>query len=299
MSMSFDTTALVDVCGDGFVAESGTLSCDGETACCGQDCRFLDVSTPCENTLVCNGAGLCVGPDSPERVTDDGLVSLYLFDEGEGAVARDSAGAPEDLDAQDLSGEPSVLTWHPGYVTLNSPVRFVASGTKVAESLADSDAFTIEAWVNPAVEPSDGTRLPARIVALSQSIYSANLVLGQNGAAFTGRVRTGATNLDGNPPIASAEGDATSGNGPHHVVLTHDGGDTRLYVGGILRDRTSRPGDLSLWTTTYPLAIGDETGGSRPFLGDVHLVAVYRRALSPSEIARNFLSGPDPEIGEL
>lgn len=48
------------------------------------------------------------------------------------------------------------------------------------------------------------------------------------------------------------------------------------------------------WSSAFHLQLGNEGTGDRPWLGRIHLVALYDRALSPEEIARNFRLGPDP-----
>ena len=39
-------------------------------------------------------------------------------------------------------------------------------------------------------------------------------------------------------------------------------------------------------------AVGNEIDLMRPWLGVMHLVAVYDRALAPDEVAQNFAAGP-------
>jgi uncharacterized repeat protein (TIGR02543 family) len=56
----------------------------------------------------------------------------------------------------------------------------------------------------------------------------------------------------------------------------------------------SSPGDLSTWVPSARLALANEPTGDRPWLGELHLAAVYDRALAPLEIERNFDVGPHP-----
>lgn len=45
------------------------------------------------------------------------------------------------------------------------------------------------------------------------------------------------------------------------------------------------------WDTGLSLQLGNEPSWNRPWLGKIYLVALYRRALAESEIAKNFMAG--------
>ncbi|MGB1031210.1 MAG: hypothetical protein ACPGWM_01285, partial [Flavobacteriales bacterium] len=49
-----------------------------------------------------------------------------------------------------------------------------------------------------------------------------------------------------------------------------------------------RNGDFSGWNNNYRIAFGNEIGASRPWLGTLHLAAVYSRALSQEQVEQNF-----------
>jgi hypothetical protein len=51
-------------------------------------------------------------------------------------------------------------------------------------------------------------------------------------------------------------------------------------------------GELSSWNDAYRLALGNELNGGRPWTGELHLVAIFDRALNPTEIAQNFSAAP-------
>ena len=52
-------------------------------------------------------------------------------------------------------------------------------------------------------------------------------------------------------------------------------------------------GDLSNWNSAYRFALVNEITSDRPWLGDVHDVAIYNRAFDPQEVLTNFLAGAD------
>jgi hypothetical protein len=68
-------------------------------------------------------------------------------------------------------------------------------------------------------------------------------------------------------------------------------GSSAIFVNGIESARMTLDGDFSTWQD-YQLAIGNEVDQTRPWLGELWLVAVYCRALAPGEALQNFLAGP-------
>ena len=55
-------------------------------------------------------------------------------------------------------------------------------------------------------------------------------------------------------------------------------------------------GKLNKWKSNVHLSLADEIGGGRPWLGEFHLVAIYRRALSVNEIQQNFQAGQSGDV---
>jgi hypothetical protein len=66
----------------------------------------------------------------------------------------------------------------------------------------------------------------------------------------------------------------------------------RIYVGGESIVGRAVPGSFTSWGENYQLALADELIGSRAWLGEYHLVAIYSRALSAEEVSENFRVGP-------
>jgi hypothetical protein len=67
-----------------------------------------------------------------------------------------------------------------------------------------------------------------------------------------------------------------------------------MYLDGAEVAAGTTGGSLENWTTGFPLAVGNEISGDRPWLGSVHLVAMYDRALAPADVMQNFAAGPNP-----
>jgi hypothetical protein len=72
---------------------------------------------------------------------------------------------------------------------------------------------------------------------------------------------------------------------PTHVVYTREaGGLAKIYVNGELQGAEQISGDLSNWDSSFSFGLANEATGDRPWLGTLHLVAVFNRVLSEDEI---------------
>ncbi|MFP4173336.1 MAG: LamG-like jellyroll fold domain-containing protein [Candidatus Hydrogenedentota bacterium] len=77
-----------------------------------------------------------------------------------------------------------------------------------------------------------------------------------------------------------------------HAVYTRGAdGQARLYINGEEAAAEEIGGDVSPWNSEFHLALGNELTEERPWLGAYHQVAVYNRALEPSEIADHHAAG--------
>jgi hypothetical protein len=136
-------------------------------------------------------------------------------------------------------------------------------------------------------------------VALTQDAYpgGGNFILGQgpgdSDVSYDARLRTTSTNVFGTPSLTSPNGSLTLG--LTHVVFTRSAsGGTNLYLDGTLAAMGFAGGDFSNWGD-YSLGLANEPDpslGSRPWLGEFHLVAVYDNALDAGQVLRNFQAGP-------
>lgn len=231
-------------------------------------------------------------PATETRVSRN-LLALYTFLEGGGSTVLDVSGngPPLDLDITDLSA----IRWTEDGLSIQSSASIVSQGpaTKIIDAVKQTGEITVEAWITPAHAAQNG---PARIVGISEDLHRRNFTLGQGGsgdspAVYDIRMRSTSTSLNGTPSLTSPE-DSFS------VVLTHvactldNAGALRLFVDG--REVSSRfaGGTLANWAGPMSLILGNETDGDRPWLGDLYLMAIYDRALSASEIMRNFRAGP-------
>lgn len=231
----------------------------------------------------------------------DGLLALYDFEQGFDQVVPDVSGVAPALDLE--IQHPGAVQWLPGALDVKSPtiIRSAGPAQKITEACAASGGITLEAWIRPDNLQQEG---PARVLTLSDGSSLRNFTLGQGlwggqpSDTYNVRLRTTQTDLDGMPMVTTGAGAASTS--LQHVVYTRDpSGLARIYVDGVQVGDDGIGGSMSNWDG-YKLALANEFGTERPWLGSLHLVAVYGRALSGGEVDQNFESGPgDEEHGYL
>jgi hypothetical protein len=218
----------------------------------------------------------------------DGLLALYLLDEGEGTAVHDRSGAdpPLNLEIRDKSK----VLWSKN----SNGVEFIGSSMIVSNGNADrlfkdlrsSKGLSIEVWFSPANLSQTG---PARIVSMSQDPGQRDFTVGQSGQDLTIRLRTTETSGNGIPELNTKN--HVLSQRMTHLLTTYDGAVKRLYINGRLHSESQGlAGDFSTWEN-YPLIIGNELTGDRTWLGKVFLVAIYNRSLSADEVLRNYQIG--------
>lgn len=231
----------------------------------------------------------------PSRVTS-GLVVLYEFNEGSGSTVGDTSGVGTPLNLT-IDSVPNV-TWLSGALRINSGtiVKSSGAGTKVFDALTATDKITIEAWVKPANNTQTG---PARIVTLSKDTSKRNFTLGQDADEYITRLRTddGSTSSNGTPSQDTGTGTLTTS--LTHVVFTYDSSTTarKTYIDGSVAVSDTGgtggiAGDFDNWDSSWKFALANELNNNWDWLGEFHLVAIFDRALSASEVSQNFNAGP-------
>ena len=107
---------------------------------------------------------------------------------------------------------------------------------------------------------------------------------------FDVRLRTTVTADSGTPAVTTLPGSVTID--LMHVVYTRDtAGVVRVYVDGVEILTDVRGGDFSNWNINYHFALANEVTRDRPWLGEMHLVAIYNRALTEVEVLQNYQAG--------
>ncbi len=229
------------------------------------------------------GDGSTVG-----RVTQD-IVVLYTFEEGSSTTVQDVSGngVPLNLTIEN----PAMTQWQPGFldITGNTIVASSGAATKVHDACKASDEISVEAWVTPANTTQGG---PSRIFTFSEDPYVRNFTLGQEGNRYHMRLRTTATDANGEPATTSSTGSLTTS--LTHVLYTRaKDGTARIYLNGSIRGSRTVSGTFSPWVNTQKLGLANEHTLNRTWLGELHLAAVYSRALTQAEASQNFAAGAD------
>ena len=229
--------------------------------------------------------------DKSLRVTD-GLQAFYTFDDIEGKVVRDQSGVGEPLDLR-IKEENSVQR-EAGKVTIRRSTLIASDGpaTKIISTVKQSGEITVEAWVRPANLSQEG---PARIVTISRDTSNRNFTLGQEKDRYDARLRTTKASNNGLPSTATG-GKSARTELTHIVYARSRDGQAVIYLNGKASAQRKVDGDLSRWDDNYRLALGNELNGDRTWLGELHLVAIYNRALKREEVQANFTAGADATL---
>jgi len=240
-------------------------------------------------SIGCRGARAA---EPPERVVD-GLQSLYTFEALVNGVIPDRVGVGEGIDLR--IDKPQGVRFQAGRMGLDLPVVIASDGpaTRLTQALRQAQQFSLEVWITPAEGEQTG---PARIVSLSLDTSKRSLALVQEKGRYELRLRTSTTNDNGTPATPTPDGTAVH-RLTHFVATRTPDGVVRLFLDGKEVATNTVAGDMNRWPDGCRLVVGNEVSGDRPWRGEIALVAIYARALSADEIARNFAAGP-PQIEE-
>ena len=231
-------------------------------------------------------AGLSV--EAADRVSG-GLIVLYDFEDGAGTTIRDRSPAAPPLDLRIET--PRVARFKSGAIAIDGSAM-IASGSpagKIVEAVKKTASISIEVWARPENTTQNG---PARIVSLSADPGQRNFTLGQDGGRYDVRLRTDKTGENGVPSLATPDGVLIAS--LTHVVYTRDSsGKATTYVNGKPQATAEIAGGVSNWSGEFRLLLANERTGDRPWRGELHLLAIYDRALTADEVALNREAGAD------
>jgi hypothetical protein len=223
----------------------------------------------------------------------DGLQAFYTFMEGSGDQVRDSSGVGSALDLS--IADPDNVTWlSDGGLKIESPTIISSRDKplKILQAVQQTNEISLELWIAPDNADQDG---PARIVSISFDPFNRNFTLGQEFVEFEVRLRTTASDENGNPSISTQQ-QAVQMRPMHLVYSRAQDGAAQIYIDGVLSVGTTASGDFSKWNPDYPLILGNELSNDRPWLGTYYLLAFYNRQLSENEILQNYQAGYKYEI---
>jgi hypothetical protein len=186
--------------------------------------------------------------------------------------------------------------WAGEALDLSQPglLRTPAPPADLHARLVGGEGLTVEAVVTPATLDQDG---PARIVSYSEGPAFRNFTLGQEGDDLVFRLRTSETDPNALAFEVVAP-DVLQAGRRHHLAVTFDFEELRIFVDGRLRTRAYSPGgDFSAWSGTHTLLIGNELGGDRPWRGRIEYVSIHDRALAAPALAKRAAAERPPLDG--
>ncbi len=191
-------------------------------------------------------------------------------------------GKPTRICRVDLAGKARYGRFHE-LLLGNGAATTQDAGPQITQACKASNELTVEATFTPANDTQHG---PARIVSLSTDSTHRNFTLGQERDRLVMRLRTPSTGDNGTDPSVTF-GHVEPGK-TYHVIVTYQRGHTWCYVDGEQVVHTEAvQGDFSNWTE-QALILGDEVTGDRDWNGRLEGVAIYNRAVSPTEAADRY-----------
>lgn len=219
---------------------------------------------------------------------DASAIALYQFKTGRGNVAYDTSGVEPALNLT-LSGD---VNWVGGWginITGGKAQGPTAASRKLHDLIKATGEYSIEAWVVPA----NVTQEDARIVSYSGGTTVRNFTLGQTLYSYDFDARSSRSGPNGDPRLSTGAAEQRLQSTLQHVVATYDPvNGRRIFVNGeFTGDLDSGGGTLGDWDDTFAFVLGNEVSGNRQWQGQLRLVAIHNRALTPEQLRQNFEAG--------
>lgn len=225
-----------------------------------------------------------------QRVSS-GLIIYYPLTEGSGTSVTDQSGYGSPLDLSTTYGTFSWISGRNGIViTQDCRIQSSGAASKLISEAKASNEITVEVWCKPAYLNIDHSQ--GLVVNSLSTSYKRNFALFPDNDDISVRVRTSNDGNSGSPYLWTYN---TIQLAETHFVFTYDNNEeVKFYQNGSLKGTRSHSGNFSNWDDTYFLFLAsdnDNGGGSRFWLGELYLVAIYNRALSAAEILQNYNAG--------
>lgn len=230
---------------------------------------------------------------------EDALLAFYTFHEGSGLIVNDLSGAGEPMDL--FIENPNNMEWGEGFLETTgvNQIKTAGPATKIIAGSKSTDELTVEGWIKTSDIGQNG---PARIITCSLDATQRNFTLGQGrfnagSDRFEMRYRTTDNNEFQANTLRGTFSEALT-----HVVWTRAAnGDVAAYINNeqqtVVQSGGADPitqvtGSFSPWDDSFFFGVGNEISAQRAWLGQFHLVAIYNKALSVSEVNQNYNAGP-------
>lgn len=214
-------------------------------------------------------------------VTEDSPAAWFRLDEPPNVFqARDVvSGLVGQYGALVLHDQPSLLAGDPDRAaTFGPPASTGLNGIlHVApnKALEPANALTVECWV----QLIGGTAAPVSLVAYGDSASCGpSYHLGVDAAGGTHFYMCN---------IGDSTGPVVSNGSPHHVVVTYDGSQTKIYVDAVAGVAVPQSNALS-YGTPAGLGIGGTAVGDDTNSATIDEIVLYDHALSGDRVAAHF-----------
>ena len=222
--------------------------------------------------------------------------AIWEFKTGTGLTAYDTSGLDPAINLSMIGS----VNWVPGYGLEFTGGRAQAdtiNSDKLYTYIQDTGEYAIEAWVIP----SNVSQQDRNIVSYSGGDATRNFTLGQtlyNYESFNRIDTPSPGQANGAPMLTTGDSGLEIAQASlQHVVVNYQPFSGRsVYVNGQLVPGLTDPAGTStsisgdLWDDGLAFVLGGEIGGSptRAWAGQVKMVAIHNRALTPAQILQNF-----------
>jgi hypothetical protein len=222
---------------------------------------------------------------SSPNAPSEGLEHYWALDEAAGTTAADSVGGQPGT----LSGGP---IWQPASGQFGGALAYDGVDDRVELGTIDvppGGGMSITLWIK-----ADDFDVPdGRLISKATGIQEGDhywMVSTINSTGLRFRLKAGGTTTT----LATGAGEITAG-AWHHVAVTYDGSDMRIYRDGVEVASAPKAGSIDT-NAGVAVAMGNQPAGagSKAFDGLLDDVRIYDRPLTPAEISG--MSPPKPAL---
>ncbi len=218
-------------------------------------------------------------------------IAIWEFKVGTGSTAFDTSGIEPAINLT-LDGDYSWLDAYGINLTDGRAWADTHSSKKLHDFIKSSGEYSLETWVLPA----NVTQEDANIMSLDAGPTSKNFAISQFMYNYNFHNRTALSDTDGRPVLSTEDAGEILQSSLQHVVATYDPIEGRkIYVNGELivgteaiPDPISDATSINSWDDTFAFVLGNSSGGSSPWAGQIRMAAVHNRQLTPTQIKQNY-----------
>jgi len=225
----------------------------------------------------------------------DGLIAEYIFTFDSSEVILDRSGYNRPLDLLIQEPEKIELTSE-GKLKILTDTRLCSQheAVKISQACKKANEITVECWLKSRERQNQNLSKVLSIENNTSQAFALNVFSDMYSIEkiyYSTNLCTTTTDEFGNPSLimnTNLDADVLQ-----HIVYTHNlSGDEKIFVNGEELVSGFRPANYSKWENDYSLLIANNFNEDAPWLGDLYLLAVYNRSLSPEEIYTNYLASP-------